>query len=191
MVLLDEQNRSALVGAHAQVNGSVMIADTELRIVAQPNMEITKEMVEAMPPGQKMLITGIVYIHADVPPALLAEKFADLRLVGVNMATGAAQGALFGKLEMAGVTITLTGTTTSVVRNIGEATLDMDYLSRWEDDSECVNVGVTTIPAGIPEELVARKIKVYHNVGETRAPQAILALLKSRSATSVGEMVAV
>ena len=189
LLLLDENNRDALAGVHTEINGSTMVADADLRVVMQPNMELTKAMVEAMPAGQKMLVVGIIYVHPEVPGALLAEKFDDLRLIGVLIASEAVQGALFGKLELMGVTVTLTGKTAAVVRQVGETTLDADYLERLQDDSEYLNVGETRIPADVPEDLVARKIKVYHNVGETTASGPIIALLKSRCATNMGEFI--
>lgn len=186
VVLLDEANRGALAGIAPEINGTVMVADPDMRILVQPNLDLTKAMVEAMPAGQKLMLIGTIYISPDVPPALLAEKFADLRLVGIIIASESAQGALFGKLEIVGISITLAADTGVVIRSIGNTEWTEEYLSRLEDGATYVNVGRTEIPISLSEELIARKIRAYHNVGQTVAAKSILALLKSRGGTDMG-----
>src|SRR5512140_218184 len=99
VVLLDDANRAALTGVAANVNGSIMTADPAMRVMVQPDLEITRAMVEAMPAGQKLLVIGIITVSLDIPPALLAEKFDDLRLVGIIIIGEAQLGALFGRSE--------------------------------------------------------------------------------------------
>ena len=186
VVLLDESNNGALADVRTNVNGSIMTADPSMRVMVQPDLEMTRTMVEAMPAGQKLLVIGIITVSLDIPPALLAEKFDDLRLVGVVIIGEAAMGALFGRSEITGVSVTLGPDSGPVVRNIGSITWSVDYLTRLQDGSTFVNVGSTEIASDVPEELVAAKVGTYHNVGSTSGPHALLELLRSRCRTNLG-----
>jgi len=186
VVLLDEINRGALAKVSTVVNGTITVADASLRLLVQPEVEITKTMVEAMPAGQKLMVVGIVYVHQDVPAAVLAEKIEQLTTVGILIAPEAVHGALFGKLESTGVAIALRDDSGTVVRCVGDNRWDAGYLSHLDDGSAYVNVGNTTIAADLPEELVAQKIAAYYNVGATTGPEAILSLLRSRCSVNMG-----
>jgi hypothetical protein len=145
VVLVDAGNRDALSGANSQVNGVIATAPPEMRILVQPEIEFTKASVEAMAAGQKLMVVGNIFFRPDVPAALAAEKFAELRLIGIIIMPEGVQGALLGKMESTGVTILLPEGVTEVVRSVGDNTWTGDYLSRLPDGTAYVNVGNTTI----------------------------------------------
>jgi hypothetical protein len=186
VVLVDEENRGALSGVRAVINGQIMVADPDLRVMVQPDLELSRAMVEAMPAGQKLLLIGNIYFRPEVPPALAAEKFADLKLVGIIVACEGIHGALLGRTETTGISIVLPDDVGAVVRSIGHNDLAVDYLSRLQDGTTYINIGNTTVADDVPEELLARKIIAYHNVGNTTAPAPLAALLKSRCPTNFG-----
>lgn len=187
VVLMDEGNRDALAGVKSEINGTVIVPPAGMRVIVQPDIELSKASVEAMPSGQKLMLVGNIFIKPEVPPALVAEKFDDLRLIGIIVMGEAVQGALFGKMEMTGVSIIIPGHIKEVVRSMGDSTWNADYLGRLADGIAYLNIGKTQIPADVPEELVAQKIASYHNVGLTSGPEPILNLLKSRCKTNMGE----
>ena len=186
VVLLDEGNRNGLAGVRSVVNGTVTVVDPDTRVMVEPSMDLTKATVEAMPAGQKVMLVGNVFFKPDVPPGLIAEKFENLHVVGILIACEGVYGALMGKMERTGVSVTLPDDVGAVVRSVGVSRWTKDYLERLADGTTYVNVGVTRVRDDVPEELVERKIASYHNVGVTRAPEAILALLKSRCGTDQG-----
>jgi len=61
------------------------------------------------------------------------------------------------------------------------------YLSRLQDNSIYVNVGETEITPEVTEEMLARKIATYCNIGHTVAPALLVTLLKSRCPTNLGQ----
>jgi hypothetical protein len=187
VVLMDEGNRGALAGVKSEINGSVIVPPPGMRVIVQPDIELSKASLEAMPPGQKLMLVGNVFIKPEVPPALVAEKFEDLRLVGIVVMGQGVQGALLGKSEMTGVSIIVPDGVSEVVRAMGDTKWSADYLERLPDGIAYINVGRTCIPAGVPGELIERKIASYHNVGVTVAPEPILNLLKARCGTSMGQ----
>lgn len=187
LVLMDERNRSALSGVRSEVNGTIMVAPSDMRVMIQPEIEFSKASLEAMPTGQKLMVIGNIFFRPDAPPALVAEKFEDLRLVGIIVMGEGVQGALLGKTEITGVSIIIPEGVAGVVRSIGGNTWSTGYLAQLPDKVAYVNIGNTSIPDDITAGLVAQKIASYHNVGETVAPQEILDLLKSRCATNTGQ----
>jgi len=187
VILADPANRAALGEVPMQLAGSVVVAPPDLRVIVQPDLEVTKAMLEGMSAGQKVMMVGNVFFKPEVPPSLAAEKFEDLRIVGILLACEGLLGAMFGKLEITGVTITLSDTAAAVVRATGKTEITADYLSRFEDGTIYVNIGQTALASDLPEDLVAQKIAQYHNVGQTTGPERLLNLLRSRCPTNLGE----
>jgi hypothetical protein len=146
VVLLDEANRSALSPSHSQINGITTVAPPDMRVIIQPDVEFSKASVEAMAAGQKLMVIGNIFFRPDVPPALAAEKFERLNLVGITIMTQGVQGALLGRVESTGISITIPDDAAEVVRSMGNNTWTVDYLSRLPDNTVYVNVGNTTIP---------------------------------------------
>jgi hypothetical protein len=187
VILADEGNRAALGGVTMQLAGSVVVAPPDLRVLVQPDLEVSKAMVEGMAPGQKLMVVGNVFFRPEVPAALAAEKFEDLRIVGILVISETLLGALFGKLETTGVTVSVRDDVTQVVRSVGKTVLNADYLSRLADGGAYVNIGETIIGGDVPQQLLDQKIAAYHNVGVTTGPEPLLNLLKARCATNLGE----
>ena len=186
VVLLDEGNRNGLAGVRSEINGTTMVVDRDLRLIIEPDMVLSKAAVEAMPAGQKLMLVGNIFFKPDVPADLVVEKFERLYIVGIIVACEGVYGALLGKMEQTGVSITLPQDVGEVVRSVGENTWTADYLSRLPDGITYVNIGATRIPGDMPLDLVDRKVAAYHNVGHTGGPEPILALLKSRCSTDIG-----
>jgi len=155
--------------------------------MVQPDIEFSKASLEAMPAGQKLMVIGNIFFRPDAPPALVAEKFEDLRLIGIIVMGEGVKGALLGKTEVTAISIIIPAGDTDVVRSIGDNTWGADYLARLPDGIAYVNIGNTSVADDVPEELVARKISSYHNVGKTFASEPILNLLKSRCGTNMGQ----
>lgn len=187
IILVDEDNRAALGKVPTQLAGTVATAPADLRVIVQPDLEITRSMLEAMSPGQKVMMVGNIYFHPEVPPALAAEKFDDLRLVGILVACEGLLGALFGKVETTGVSVLLPDNVGPVLRSTGQTALTSDYLDRLADGTSYVNIGQTSISAEVSEELLNRKIARYYNVGQTTGPAPLLNLLQSRCSTNLGQ----
>ncbi len=187
VVLMDEGNRDGLADVKTQINGTVLVVDPDLRLIIEPDMEFSKAAMAAMPAGQKVMLVGNVFFKPDVPAELIGEKFERLYVVGIVLACEGVHGALLGKGEITGISITLPDDVGQVVRSVGKSTWTQEYLSRVADGTTYVNIGVTRIPEGVAEDLVERKIRGYHNVGKTVAREAVLALLKSRCPTNMGE----
>jgi hypothetical protein len=187
LVLVDEANREALAKVPALKAGSIVTAGPELRLLVQPILEISKGMLEAMPEAQQLLIVGNVFFNPDVSPAVVADKLQQVRIVGIVVACEGVHGALLGKADTTGISITLPNDVGPVVRSIGEGRLSSDYLSRLQDGTTYINIGETTVSADVSEDLLSQKIASYHNVGETVGPSNLLSLLKARCPTNLGE----
>lgn len=185
-VLLDEDNRNALSGVKSEINGTVLVVDPDLRLIIEPDMVFSKAAVEAMPDGQKLMLVGNVFFKPDVPPDLIAQKYDRLYVVGILLACEGVYGALLGKMERTGISITLPQDVGEVIRSMGHNTWTEGYLSHLSDGITYVNVGVTRVADDVPLELVEQKIRSYHNVGHTEAPEEILMLLKARCPTNMG-----
>jgi hypothetical protein len=185
-VLVDEGNRHALSQASVESTGGIVVVEPGMRVMVEPFLEISKATMEGMPVGQKLMLVGIVFFKPDVPPALISEKFEDLRVLGILFACAGAQGALLGKMQTTGVSITLPDDVGPVVRSLGENRLTPDYLSRLQDNSAYLNIGATTVSDDVTEALLAQKIQSYFNIGATMAPAPLLALLKARCPTNLG-----
>jgi beta-lactamase regulating signal transducer with metallopeptidase domain len=188
VVLLDPKNRSALRASMEDVSATV-VAGPDMKVTVEPFLEITRAMVEAMPARQKLLLVGIVQIRPDVPPALLAQKIDSLQMVGVLLTSQRVRGALLGKMEMTGTTVSLPDNAGPLAHNMGENTLNAEALSRMADNTVYVNIGETSFAADVTEELAARKIGTYINIGETSGPPPVIKLLKSRCPQNLGEFV--
>ncbi len=156
--------------------------------MTQPDIHLTKAMVEAMPAGQKLLLIGFVTIDPEVPAEVVPEKFEQLIIVGFLITSARIEGALFGRLEITGITILLKEDGGPVVRNMGANTISVAYLNRLQDGSTYINIGGTYVEKDVPEELVERKIATYYNVGQTVSSEAVMVLLKSRCDTNLGQM---
>jgi hypothetical protein len=147
LVLMDEGSRGALAGAKTQINGTIVVAPPGMRVMVQPEIELSKASLEAMPAGQKLMIVGNMFFRPDIPPALVAEKFEDLRLVGVIVMSEGVQGALLGRGDTTGVSVVYPASVTSVVRSVGNNTWTADYLARLPDGIAYINIGNTFVPA--------------------------------------------
>ncbi len=187
IVLLDEANRNGLAEVETSINGSTVVADSDLRVIIQPDMEFSKAAVQAMAAGQKMMLVGNVFFKPDVPPGLIAEKFERLHVVGILLACEGVHGALFGKMESTGISITLPDDVGEVVRSMGANKWTKEYVERLADGTTYVNIGATAVPEDVSESLVQAKIAAYHNVGVTEAFEPVLSLLKARCKTNMGE----
>ncbi len=187
VVLADETNRAALGNVKMNLAGSVVVVPPDLKVIIQPELEVSKGMLAGMAPGQKLMMVGNVFFRPEVTPALAAEKFEDLRIVGIMVACEGVVGALFGKLETIGITVSLPDDVGNVVRAVGQTSLTTDYLSRLPDGSTFINVGQTSVADGVTEELLGQKIAAYHNVGQTTGPAGPLSLLQSRCTTNLGQ----
>jgi len=186
-VLGDEANRAALGQIPIQAAGGVAIARPGYRVIIAPDLEISKAMLEGMPPGQKLMFAGIVFFRLDVPASLVAEKLEGVDVLGILIATEGVYGALMASAEITGHTILLPDGVGPVVRSLGQNTLTQEYLSRLADRTTYINIGQTLVSDEVPEDLLDRKILTYHNVGQTVAPTPLLALLKSRCPTNLGQ----
>ncbi len=187
IILLDEKNSAALANVSVESAGSIVVAPSDLRVIVQPDITISRAMAEGMPSGQKVMVVGNAFIRPDVPAALIGEKFDDLRMVGIVVACESVIGAMFGKLEITGITIVLPDSVGAVVRSVGQTSVTPDYLSRLDDGTTYVNIGQTTFSVDVTEEMVGTKIAAYHNVGQTSGPEAVLNLLKTRCPTNLGQ----
>jgi hypothetical protein len=187
VVLVDESCRSALEGASMVSVGAVAVVEPDVRVLVESCLEISRVTMEGMPAGQKLLLVGIVFFKPDVPPALVAEKFESLQVVGVLLAPAGVQGALIGKMQIIGVSVTLPDDVGPVIRSIGQTFADQKYLSYLEDGVTYLNIGRTRFAEDVTEALLAQKISAYYNVGQTLAPPPLLALLKARCPTNLGQ----
>jgi hypothetical protein len=190
VVLVDEVNRHALSRISMANVGGIVTTEADERVLVEPMLELSKATLEAMPSGQKLLIVGIVTFSPDIPPALVTEKFSKLRIVGILTSTAGVRGALMGCMEETiGVSVTLADDTKELIRSIGENTITNEYLTHLKDGVAYLNIGETIFADDSNQALVERKIAAYYNVGETVAPASILALVKARCQTNIGEFV--
>jgi hypothetical protein len=186
VVLLDEQNQSSLGQAVVKSVGAREVASADMRVLTEGWLEISKATVEGMSPGQKLLIIGLVYFQSDVPPALVSEKFEQLRVVGVVLAGAGVLGALMGRMNITGTTVTLPDEPAPMVRNIGRNDVTPEYLTHLPDGNLYVNVGATVLAEDVTEALLAQKIKSYYNIGATIGSKAQIGLLKARCPVNLG-----
>jgi beta-lactamase regulating signal transducer with metallopeptidase domain len=185
VLVLDEKNRGALRASMEDV-GSTVIASSDLRLSVEPFLELSKATLEAMPASQKLLQVGVVAFRPDVPPSLVAQKFASLQVTGVLLASAGVRGALLGRMQITGSTVPLPDNAGPFVHSVGENKLTTDYLSRLSDGSVYLNIGETEIAPDVTEELLARKIQIYCNIGNTSAAPPLINLLKSRCPANLG-----
>lgn len=187
VVLIDDALRTAMTKITTDSVGSVIAVEKDYRILVEPFLELSKETVEAMPDGQKFILVGIALFKPDVPAELIAAKFADLKVVGVVLSTAGVKGALLGKMEVTGVSVTIPDGGASVVTSLGDNKITPGYLSHLQDGTTYINIGRTQIESDVTEELLARKFSHYCNVGQTVAPAPLLDLLKARCQNNLGE----
>jgi len=187
IVLVDPELRTAM--SHIKVNsvGSIVDVSSDYQVMIEPWIELSRAAVEAMQPGQKLAMVGSVLFKSDIPAALVAEKFASLIVVGVLMSTGAVQGALIGKMQINGMSVTIPEGDLPFVHSMGENKVTPGYLTYLADGVVYINVGQTEILPEVTEELLARKIASYYNVGQTIAPQWAQDLLKARCPVNLGQ----
>jgi len=186
VILIDSGQKTALSHVSMEAVGMTVEIEPNENLLIQPTLDITKAALEAMAPGQKFTLMGIMTFYPDAPAALVAEKFDQIRLIGVLIAPQAVQGALFGKVKHMGVTITLSDENRPLVRSMGDTTFTNGYLARLTPGTEYLNVGHTGISDDVTEEVLANAIAVYHNVGATDGPAALIELLQARCPTNAG-----
>ena len=186
-ILLDEGCRTALEQVRMNSVGTVAIVGPDVRVIVEACMEFSKATLEAMPGAQELMLIGIVFFAPDTPPALVTEKFASLQVIGILLAGAGVQGALLGKMQITGVTVTLKENADPIIRCIGQTRIDAKYLSYLQDGIHYLNVGQTILSEDVPEELLAAKIATYYNVGQTTGPAPLLSLLQARCPTNLGQ----
>jgi hypothetical protein len=71
IILLDEKNSAALANVSVESAGSIVVAPSDLRVIVQPDITISRAMAEGMPSGQKVMVVGNAFIRPDVPAALI------------------------------------------------------------------------------------------------------------------------
>jgi hypothetical protein len=185
VILLDEGNRNALRAAVEDV-GATVVAKPGLRVMVEPFLEISKATLEGMPAGQSLLLVGIVLFKPDVPPALVAQKFASLEVVGILLSSAQLQGALLGKMQLTGIQANLPDDAGPVVHSVGANKLTQNYLSRLQDNVVYVSIGVTTVEKDVTEAMLQQKIRTYCNIGVTNGPTRLTDVLKARAAANIG-----
>jgi hypothetical protein len=186
LVLVDEANRLALDQVTMKSVGAVAVATPDYRVMIEPCLELSRATLEAMPAGQKLMLVGIVFFKPDVPPALVAEKFEALQVVGVLLTCAGVQGVLLGKMQITGVSLTLPDDVGPIVRSMGQTRMTQEYLSHLQDGIVYLNIGHTELSGDVTIDLLKQKIATYYNVGHTAAPASLLALLKARCPTNLG-----
>jgi hypothetical protein len=186
VILIDSGQKTALSHVKMEAVGATVEIDPDEKLLMQPTLDMTKVALEAMAPGQKFTLMGILTFYPDVPAALVAEKFDQIRLIGVLIAPQAVQGALFGKLQHLGASITLSDEDRPLVRSMGDTTFTEGYLSHLTPGTQYVNVGHTGIADDVTEKTLANAIAIYHNVGATDGPAALIELLQARCPTNLG-----
>lgn len=186
LVLVAPGSRGALSGVAMENVGSVVEAGPDERLIVGPSIEFDGETLEAMDDGQSLIVVGIVHFGADATPALVSQKFTRLRLTGILFAPKAVQGALVGRMEHSGITITLPKTSGAIVRQMGEKTVTAGYLGFLKDASTFVNVGQTIFGDDVPLDLLQTKIAAYVNVGCTIARRELLDYLEAVGEGSPG-----
>lgn len=185
VVLLDEANRNALRAAVEDVAATV-VAKPGMRVMVEPFLEISKSTLEGMPAGQSLLLVGIVVFRPDVPPALVAQKFAVLEVVGVVLSTPQIQGALLGKMQLTGVQANLPTDAGPLYHGVGANTLTQNYLARLPDNIIYIGIGATQVAKDVTEAMLTQKIRAYCNIGATTGPPHLIDVLKARAATNLG-----
>lgn len=70
--------------------------------------------------------------------------------------------------------------------NLGKSVLTEEQLRRMPDGATYSNLGKLTIAENVSEELLAEKIAVFKNLGNTEAPAHLLAVLQARCPENLG-----
>jgi beta-lactamase regulating signal transducer with metallopeptidase domain len=186
VVVLDAKNRNALKPASMEDVGATVVAGPKARVMVDPFVELSRATLEGMSPRQELILVGIVLFKPDVTPALVNQKFASLNVTGVLLAPAGVRGALMGKAQITGTSVTLPEDAGPVAHSIGHNQFTPGYLSRLQDRSVYVNIGAVEIAPDVTEELLTQKIGTYVNIGATIGPKPLLERLKSISVTNVG-----
>jgi hypothetical protein len=188
VLLLSEDNRNALRGAHINDVNVIMVAEPDESVLVAPQVEITRAMLEAAPGGSRMLVVGNLFIKPQVPAGLMAEKFESIRVVGIVMACEGVFGAMLGKLQTtSGPTIVLPDDTGHVVRSLSDTTVIAEYLAELPDDTTFVSISETRFSPAISPDLLRQKIRAYHSLGCTKGPASLIGILRARCLNDTGE----
>jgi hypothetical protein len=187
VMLLDEQNRNALRGVNIHHVGSILIASPDERVIVTPQLDLDYQGIEFMPDELRLLFVGNVFIRPDVPPELVARKFASVRVIGILIAGAGALGALTGRLQFSnGVTVALPEDTGHIVRNTSEVRMVAEYLEALPDDTTYLNFGEVKVNGGVSGSAIQQKIRAYYNLGETSGKPEGLAVLHARCQMNTG-----
>jgi hypothetical protein len=185
-VLIDTGQGSAIAHVRKSNVASIIEADPDERVIVGPVTEFDAETVESMSDNNRVTVIGIVVFDRDVLPALAAQKFAHLRVVGILVCPAGVRGALLDRLEHIGPAATLKVGGGPLVRNLGHRHLSAMSLSHLEDDSVFLNLGHVEIKADVTLEMIRGKVSDYHNIGHTEGPEEVIAYLQSRTGTDLG-----
>ena len=186
LVLVDKGQTSALTNVVMENTGTVAEADPDERILVGPSTDFDRATLEGMEPGLRMTIIGIVTFDPDIPLGLLSEKIAFLRLVGVLIAPSGVQGALLGKMELLGITVTLKAAG-PMLKNLMESKITAGYVSHMKPGTIYLNIGVTHFAPEITLAALSDKILEYHNIGLTIGSRDVIDWLQATAPTQVGQ----
>lgn len=186
VLILDRAAGPCLAHAKLANIGSLIEAGRDEKINVQPCREFSRASLEAMEPGQKVIQVGVLVFRPDTPAALVLEKLASLRVIGVLVATASVQGALLSRAQVVGASVTLPESAGPLVTAIGRTRLTRGYLSYLQDGTVYLNLGTTEVAEDAGLELLQSRIGVYYNVGDTVGPPLLLDLLKARCPASYG-----
>lgn len=186
LVLVDRGQTSALTNVIMENAGTVAEADPDERVVIGPNTDFNRAVLEGMEPGLRMTVIGIITFDPDIPLALLSEKIAFLRLIGIMIAPAGVQGALLGKMEHTGVSISFKAVG-PVLKSFGETRITAGYLSYMKPGTIFLNLGETHIDPEITGVALSEKIVEYHNLGTTVASRDAIDWLQVNAPTQQGE----
>jgi hypothetical protein len=186
VVLIDTGQGSAIAHVRKSNVASIIEADPAERVIVGPVTEFDAETVEAMADNNRVTVIGIVVFDRDVIPALAAQKFERLRVVGILVCSAGVRGALLDRLEHIGPAATLKAAGGPLVKNMGHRHLSAMSLSHLDDGSVFLNLGHVEIKADVTLERIRAKISDYHNIGHTEGPEEVIAYLQSRTGTDLG-----
>ena len=185
-VLIDRGQGSAIAHVRKSNVASIIEAEPDERVIVGPVTEFDAETVESMSDNNRVTVIGIVVFDRDVLPALAAQKFERLQVVGILICPAGVRGALLDRLEHIGPAATLKVGGGPLVRNMGHRRLSAMSLSYLEEDSVFLNLGHVEIKSDVTVEMIRRKISDYHNIGHTEGPEEVIAYLQSRASTDLG-----
>ena len=185
LILVDAGQTSALTNVRMENTGTIAEAHPDERILIGPSTDFNKAVLEGMEPGLRLTVIGIVTFDPDIPLALLSEKFAFLRLIGILIAPAGVQGALLGKMEHTGITVNMKAAD-PLLKNIGATKITTGSLSYMKPGTIFLNIGETRIDPDVTVATLSAKIVEYHNVGHTVGPADVLQWLQVNAPTQLG-----